>query len=112
MAKDDSDPLDDGDTLDRAIGLRLRAAREQRRITREQAAKHLSISLDNYSKVEKGELRLRPGALVDCARLLGIAIVDLFTDLPQLNEQRRQVKPAQPRDNVVAFPSLKRKNAS
>jgi len=55
----------------RALGVRLRQAREDRGWTQDQVARHLGLARTTIVAIEKGERRVKPGELVELATLYG-----------------------------------------
>lgn len=62
----------------RALGARLREARESRGWTQQQLSERLGMARTTIVAVEKGERRLRPKELVELAALLGRSISELL----------------------------------
>ena len=71
----DCSPLEQLDF--KALGIRLREAREARGHTQEEVAKRLGLSRTTMVAIEKGERRVRPRELVDLARVYGRQVADL-----------------------------------
>lgn len=59
----------EGPTSSRAIGSRLRAAREQAGLSQSQAAKFLRLHRPTVSQIEAGERNLKPDEITQFARL-------------------------------------------
>ena len=55
----------------RALGRRLQEARKARGLTQQDAADSLSVARTTVTALEKGERRMRPGELIQLARLYG-----------------------------------------
>jgi Zn-dependent peptidase ImmA (M78 family)/DNA-binding XRE family transcriptional regulator len=55
----------------RALGVRLRQAREDRGWTQDQVARHLGLARTTIVAIEKGERRVKPEELVELATLYG-----------------------------------------
>ena len=55
----------------RALGRRLQEARKDRGFTQQDAADSLSVARTTVTALEKGERRMRPGELIQLARLYG-----------------------------------------
>ena len=55
----------------RALGRRLQEARKARGLTQQDAADALSVARTTVTALEKGERRMRPGELIQLARLFG-----------------------------------------
>src|SRR3954465_855857 len=62
----------------RALGARIREARESTGWTQQQLADHLSMSRTTIVAIEKGERRLKPAELIQAASLLGRKVSDLL----------------------------------
>jgi Zn-dependent peptidase ImmA (M78 family)/DNA-binding XRE family transcriptional regulator len=71
-----ADPLDAIDL--RALGARLREAREFRSWTQQQVAERLGMARTTLVAIEKGERRLKPQELIDLASLLEQSVSDLL----------------------------------
>lgn len=69
-------PLEDLDP--RALGARLREAREARAWTQQHMANQLGVARTTLVAMEKGERRLKPQELVALAALLGRSVADLL----------------------------------
>ena len=70
------DPLENVDP--RALGARLKEARETRGLTQHQVAEKLGVARTTVVAIEKGERRIKPGELVALAALVGRALSDLL----------------------------------
>lgn len=70
------DPLESVDP--RALGARLKEAREARGLTQHQVAEKLGVARTTVVAIEKGERRIRPSELVALAALVGRALSDLL----------------------------------
>jgi transcriptional regulator with XRE-family HTH domain len=66
-------------TLRKKFGARLRQIRAQRRMTQEQFAETLEISVDFLSLIERGRNAPSFETLDKIARRLRISVADLFT---------------------------------
>jgi Zn-dependent peptidase ImmA (M78 family)/DNA-binding XRE family transcriptional regulator len=64
--------------LDRALGARIREARESIAWTQQQLADHLGMSRTTIVAIEKGERKLKPAELIQVASLLGRKVSDLL----------------------------------
>jgi Zn-dependent peptidase ImmA (M78 family)/DNA-binding XRE family transcriptional regulator len=62
----------------RALGARLREAREARNWTQQQLAERLGLARTSIVALEKGERRLKPQELIDLASLLGRKVSDFI----------------------------------
>src|SRR5436309_14193964 len=62
----------------RALGARIREARESTGWTQQELADHLGMSRTTIIAIEKGERRLKPAELVQLASLLGRNVSDLL----------------------------------
>jgi Zn-dependent peptidase ImmA (M78 family)/DNA-binding XRE family transcriptional regulator len=69
-------PLDDVEP--RALGARLREAREARRWTQQQLADRLKLARTTLVAIEKGERRLKPRELMEMATHLGRNVAELL----------------------------------
>jgi Zn-dependent peptidase ImmA (M78 family)/DNA-binding XRE family transcriptional regulator len=68
-----------GNTPDlRALGARIREARESTGWTQQELADHLGMSRTTVVAIEKGERRLKPAELIQTASLLGRNVSDLL----------------------------------
>lgn len=70
------DPLAEVDP--RALGARLREAREARGLTQHQAAERLGVARTTMVAIEKGERRVQPEELINLAALYARRIADLL----------------------------------
>ena len=66
-------------TLRRKFGVRLRQIRAQRRMTQEQFAETLDISVDFLSLIERGRNAPSFETLDKIAKRLRLSVADLFT---------------------------------
>ncbi len=80
----------DGPTL-RKIGLRIREARTQLRLSQEQLAESSNLSSTYVGRLERGEKQPSLETLVVVARCLKVSPVDLLIDL-DVNRGRELVK--------------------
>src|SRR4051812_3243088 len=62
----------------RALGARLRQAREDRGLTQDQVAQHLGVARTTVVAIEKGERRVRAEELVELSFLLGRRLSSLL----------------------------------
>ena len=62
----------------KALGARLRQAREARGWTQQQLSDRLGVARTTVVAIEKGERRIKPGELVELASLLGRSVSDLL----------------------------------
>jgi Zn-dependent peptidase ImmA (M78 family)/DNA-binding XRE family transcriptional regulator len=88
----------------RAVGARLREAREARGWTQQDAADRLGVARTTMVAIEKGERRLKPGELVELAGLYGRPVADLLqrgAPAEGFAVQLRGVLPAAPVDTEL-----------
>lgn len=62
----------------RAVGARLKEAREARGWTQQDAADRLGVARTTMVAIEKGERRLKPGELIELAGLYGRPVADVL----------------------------------
>src|SRR3954471_21059322 len=64
----------------RALGARLRQAREDRGLTQDQVAQHLGVARTTVVAIEKGERRVKAEELVELSSLLGRSLSSLLQE--------------------------------
>jgi transcriptional regulator with XRE-family HTH domain len=69
------------DAVDRALGARLRALRDDAKLTRREVSIRLGVTAQQIQKYEEGVDRLSIGRLVRFADLLGVGAEELVKDL-------------------------------
>ena len=85
----------------RAVGARLKEAREARGWTQQDAADRLGVARTTMVAIEKGERRLKPGELIELAGLYGRPVADVLqrgAPAEGFAVQLRGVLPASPID--------------
>lgn len=68
--------------IDRAIGLRIRLAREQRGLTQTQLGQVLGVTYQQVQKYERGANRISSSSLVKLASTLGTSVASLTGEGP------------------------------
>lgn len=63
-----------------SVGLRVRAARRQARLTQEQLAEKIKRTPESVSNIERGQQLPSLETLAELARVLKVPIVDFFED--------------------------------
>lgn len=64
--------------IDRHIGKRIRALREERKMTQTDLGRRLGVSFTQVQKYERGTDRISAARLFTIARLFGVTIADFF----------------------------------
>src|SRR4051812_21599657 len=94
---------DSRDAVDlRALGARIREARESTGWTQQQLADALGMSRTTIVAIEKGERRLKPAELVQVASLLGRNVSDLLQREAPVEGFGAQLRSALPSASVPA----------
>lgn len=70
------------------IGQKIRKLREQKNLTQEYVATKLSMSIANYSKIERNEIPLTVNRLNDLATLFEVHMTEIFTS----DEKKQSIK--------------------
>ncbi len=73
------------DRLDpRQLGQRLQAARKARRLTQEEVAEKLGLARTTLVAIEQGTRRIRPGELIEMAKLYTYSLSELMLEGPSV----------------------------
>lgn len=83
-----------------SIGLRIRALRERRGLSVRELAKRANMVHTNLRKIEQGQSDTPIETLARVARVLGVSLGELCTDLPHLPDHITSAL-AEVRDGVV-----------
>lgn len=87
------DDLNILDTIDpRVLGRELQAARKQRGLTQEEAARLLGMARTTITAIEKGDRRIRSGELIALATAYGRAVGEFVRARPQVAELQPQFR--------------------
>lgn len=76
--------------IDKAVGARIRHAREMRGLSAEQLASHFGLSQQQFQKYEAGKNRVSAGRLWEIAKILRTTIVYFYEGVDQLPARARR----------------------
>lgn len=92
MVESESDKNGRGwNALDQHVGLRLKGAREARKLTRKALAESLGISPRQLTKMEQGQARIAASHLYRAAKFLGVEISYYYEDAPLPSSESENV---------------------
>ena len=87
MTDDDLDPTkqhrlaEQQASIDRAVGMRIRELRISAALGVDQLSARTRISASDIERIENGQMRAQPPALVTIAAALGVSLASLFAGL-------------------------------
>jgi len=73
--------MEQASEVDIAIGHKVQLLRMEKKISPEDFAQSLGISLADYSQYESGQVRFSPDILLKLSQILQIKPMDIFSDL-------------------------------
>ena len=77
--------------IDRYVGMQVRAARRELKLTQDALGKLLNITFQQVQKYEKGVNRVSAGRLYEIAAVLGVQIAYFYEGASKLLPQRESV---------------------
>jgi transcriptional regulator with XRE-family HTH domain len=86
----------------RLLGMRIRAARLQRRWSVQELAGRVGVTHATIHKVERGNLSVKLGTALEAAAILGIPLFDS-------DRSRRRLETERARDQLALLPQLARR---